>query len=179
MQEAHQGHGRPRRHRRPARTRSTRELVTEAQSFVAGFRPGKAPRKIVERFYKDDVEHQVRGEVLMASLEQLAEEQDIAPLAPPDLDPAKIDHSRRRAADLRVRRRGPAAVRLAQLQGPQAQAADPDVHRRRRATRRNADCWNRTANSCRRKANRRRVEVGDHHHLRHHDRATATGCSTS
>lgn len=66
------------------------ELVTEQKSFVAGFRPGKAPRKIVERFYRDEVMHQVRGEVLMASLEQIAEEHDIAPLSPPDLDPAKI-----------------------------------------------------------------------------------------
>lgn len=66
------------------------EMLLKGTSFVAGFRPGKAPRKIVERFYKADVEHQVRGEVLMASLEQIAEEQDIAPLTPPDLDPTKI-----------------------------------------------------------------------------------------
>src|SRR5438132_12237926 len=66
------------------------ELVTEHRSFVQGFRPGKAPRKLVERFYRDEIQNQVRGEVLMASLEQLAEEQDIAPLAPPDLDPSKI-----------------------------------------------------------------------------------------
>jgi trigger factor len=68
-----------------------KELLTKGTSFVAGFRPGKAPRKIVERFYKSDVQHQVRGEVLMASLEQIAEEQDIAPLTPPDLDPSKIN----------------------------------------------------------------------------------------
>ncbi|MBS1830869.1 MAG: trigger factor [Acidobacteria bacterium] len=67
-----------------------KELLTKGTSFVSGFRPGKAPRKIVERFYKADVEHQVRGEVLMASLEQIADEQDIAPLTPPDLDPTKI-----------------------------------------------------------------------------------------
>src|SRR5947209_7319977 len=66
------------------------ELVTQERSYVAGFRPGKAPRKIVERHYKPEVEQQVRGEVLMASLEQLAEEQDIAPLSPPDLNPEKI-----------------------------------------------------------------------------------------
>jgi trigger factor len=66
------------------------ELVTGHRSFVQGFRPGKAPRKLVERFYKDEIHNQVRGEVLMASLEQLAEEQDIAPLAPPDLNPASI-----------------------------------------------------------------------------------------
>jgi trigger factor len=66
------------------------ELVTGHRSFVQGFRPGKAPRKLVERFYREEIHNQVRGEVLMASLEQLAEEQDIAPLAPPDLDPARI-----------------------------------------------------------------------------------------
>jgi trigger factor len=67
------------------------ELVTEERSFVQGFRPGKAPRKLVERFYKQEVQQQVKAEVLMASLEQLAEEQDIAPLAPPDLDPGRIE----------------------------------------------------------------------------------------
>src|SRR3954471_16440074 len=66
------------------------ELVTNHRSYVQGFRPGKAPRKLVERFYREEIENQVRGEVLMASLEQLADEQDIAPLAPPDLDPGKI-----------------------------------------------------------------------------------------
>jgi trigger factor len=66
------------------------DLVSNHRSYVAGFRPGKAPRKIVERHYRDEVEREVRGELLMASLEQLAEEQDIAPLAPPNLDPTKI-----------------------------------------------------------------------------------------
>jgi len=65
------------------------ELVVDAN--VAGFRPGKAPRKIVERRYHKDVTEQIRAEVLLQSLEQLAEEQDIAPLTPPDINPAKID----------------------------------------------------------------------------------------
>src|SRR4051794_14384500 len=66
------------------------ELVLENRSQIRGFRPGKAPRKMVERMYKDEVHQQVRGDLLLASLEQLAEEQDIAPLSPPDLDPGKI-----------------------------------------------------------------------------------------
>src|SRR5262249_2175034 len=65
------------------------ELVGDAQ--VPGFRPGKAPRRIIERRYKKDVNSQVRGQVLMQSLEQLAEEQDVAPLTAPNLDPAKIE----------------------------------------------------------------------------------------
>jgi trigger factor len=62
-----------------------------ADSNVAGFRPGKAPRKIIERRFHKEVGEQVKSEVLMASLQQLAEDHDIAPLSPPDLDPADID----------------------------------------------------------------------------------------
>lgn len=67
------------------------ELVKEHRNYIAGFRPGKAPRKIVEKRYKADVEREVRGELMLASLEQIAEEQDVAPLAPPNLDPTKIE----------------------------------------------------------------------------------------
>jgi trigger factor len=65
------------------------ELVVDAN--VTGFRPGKAPRKLVERRYHKDVVDQVRAEVLLASLEQLAEEHDIAPLTAPNIDPGAIE----------------------------------------------------------------------------------------
>lgn len=65
------------------------ELVVE--SNVAGFRPGKAPRKIIEKRFKKEVNDQLKGELMMQSLEQLAEENDIAPLSPPELDPSKIE----------------------------------------------------------------------------------------
>jgi trigger factor len=58
---------------------------------VAGFRPGKAPRKLVERRFQRDVSDQVKTEVLLASLEQLADEQDIAPLSTPNIDPAALE----------------------------------------------------------------------------------------
>src|SRR4051812_27069966 len=64
------------------------ELVTDAP--VAGFRPGKAPRKIIERRFHKDVSDQVKAELMLASLEQLADDYDIAPLSPPDIDPASI-----------------------------------------------------------------------------------------
>jgi trigger factor len=68
------------------------ELVSDAN--VAGFRPGKAPRKVVERRYHKEVGDQVKSEVLLASLQQLAEDHDIAPLSSPNIDPASIDMPR-------------------------------------------------------------------------------------
>src|SRR5262245_36829641 len=66
-----------------------KELVTD--SIVPGFRPGKAPKQVVMRKFKKDVSEQVRGQVLLASLEQLAEDFDVAPLAPPDINPNKLE----------------------------------------------------------------------------------------
>lgn len=65
------------------------ELVKN--SLVPGFRPGKAPRKIIEKRFLKDVNDQIKGEILYASLEQLAEEQDIAPLSPPNINPNVIE----------------------------------------------------------------------------------------
>jgi trigger factor len=66
------------------------ELVHSDQPQVRGFRPGKAPRKLIERQYQASVSEEIKTQVLMASLEQLADEQRIAPLSPPDLDPHAI-----------------------------------------------------------------------------------------
>jgi trigger factor len=67
------------------------ELVFSDTSTLNGFRPGKAPRKIIEKRYKKEVYVELKTEVLMASLEQLAEEQQISPLSPPELDPKAIN----------------------------------------------------------------------------------------
>jgi trigger factor len=64
------------------------ELVKEAN--VPGFRPGKAPRSLITRRFQKDVIDQVKGELLLASLEQLAEDHDVAPLSTPNLDPKGI-----------------------------------------------------------------------------------------
>src|SRR5437660_1850654 len=60
-------------------------------SSVPGFRPGKAPRKVIERRFHKDVFDQVKAEVMLQSLEQLAEENDVAPLSPTDIDPTQIE----------------------------------------------------------------------------------------
>jgi trigger factor len=65
------------------------EMVKDA--VVPGFRKGKAPRKVIERQYAKSVTQEVRGQLLVASLEQLGEDHDLAPLSPPDINPSKIE----------------------------------------------------------------------------------------
>jgi trigger factor len=65
------------------------ELVVEAT--VPGYRPGKAPRKLIEKKFYPDVAEQLKAELLMQSLEQLAEEHHLNPITQPDLDPFKIE----------------------------------------------------------------------------------------
>lgn len=66
-----------------------KDLVKD--SFVPGFRPGKAPRKVVEKRFASEVGDQVKNELLLVSLEQLAEDFDIAPLTAPNINPTEIE----------------------------------------------------------------------------------------
>ncbi len=97
------------------------ELVADAN--VSGFRPGKAPRKIVERRFQREVGDQVKTEVLLASLEQLAEDHDIAPLSHPDLDPAAIEMPRRGRSSMNSRWKSAPQFDLPNYNGLQDQAA--------------------------------------------------------
>jgi trigger factor len=65
-----------------------KELVGD--SAVPGFRPGKAPRQVVVRRYHKEVSDQIKSQILLASLEQLADEHDVAPLSPPNINPEKL-----------------------------------------------------------------------------------------
>jgi trigger factor len=56
------------------------------EGSVPGYRPGKAPRKLIERKFRRDVADQVKSEVMMVSLQQLGQDYDIAPLSEPELD---------------------------------------------------------------------------------------------
>jgi len=66
------------------------ELTRSEQPTVRGFRPGKAPRKMIEKQYYDSVADEVKSQVLMVSLEKLADDQTIAPLSPPEFDPRLV-----------------------------------------------------------------------------------------
>ncbi len=64
------------------------EMSIEAP--IRGFRPGKAPKQLVERKFYKDVTDQLKTELLLASLEQLADENDLNPISPPDLNPSAV-----------------------------------------------------------------------------------------
>jgi len=66
-----------------------KELVVEAQ--VPGFRPGKAPRQVVVRKFEKEVKDQVKNKVLLASLSDLMDKNQLSPLTSPQLDPRVID----------------------------------------------------------------------------------------
>jgi trigger factor len=60
------------------------ELMPKAQ--VPGFRPGRAPRKLVETRFRKDIADKVKGELLMNSLTQINEEQKLSAISEPELD---------------------------------------------------------------------------------------------
>ncbi len=60
------------------------ELAPKAE--VPGFRPGRAPRKLVESRFKEQVTGQVKGSLLMDALEQVSEEHEFSAISEPDLD---------------------------------------------------------------------------------------------
>ncbi len=60
------------------------ELMPTAQ--VPGFRPGHAPRKLVETRFRKEVGHKVKSELLMDSLAQVNEDQKLSAISEPDFD---------------------------------------------------------------------------------------------
>lgn len=65
------------------------ELVTDAQ--VPGFRAGRAPRKLVEKQFKDRIHDRVKGSLLMDSLSQVTEEAEFSAIGEPDFDYESIE----------------------------------------------------------------------------------------
>ena len=65
------------------------QLAPEAQ--VPGFRAGRAPRKLVEKQFRDRVSEQVKGSLLMDSLGQVTDSQDFSPISEPDFDYESIE----------------------------------------------------------------------------------------
>ncbi|MFW6171163.1 MAG: trigger factor [Planctomycetota bacterium] len=60
------------------------ELAPKAE--VPGFRPGRAPRKLVEARFKDQIAERVKGSLLTDALAQLGDEHEFSAIGEPDLD---------------------------------------------------------------------------------------------
>jgi len=60
------------------------ELMPSAQ--VPGFRPGRAPRKLIESRFRKDVTDKVKSELLMDSLAQINEEEEFSAISEPNID---------------------------------------------------------------------------------------------
>lgn len=65
------------------------ELMPTAH--VPGFRPGRAPRKLVETRFRKDIADKVKSELLMNSLSQVNEDEKLAAISEPNFDFAAIE----------------------------------------------------------------------------------------
>ena len=60
-------------------------------STVPGFRPGRAPRELVEHRFRKEVADQVKGSLLLDSMSQVNEEHKLAAISEPDIDPMAVE----------------------------------------------------------------------------------------
>ena len=67
----------------------TEELVQSAA--VPGFRKGHVPRKLVAKRFRQEITDELRQKILVQSLEQLSDENDLDPINEPNLDVAGIE----------------------------------------------------------------------------------------
>jgi len=58
---------------------------------VPGFRQGRAPRKLIEARFRDEVIDQVKGNLLVDSMSQVTETEKLAAISEPDIDPLAVE----------------------------------------------------------------------------------------
>ena len=63
----------------------------QPKAEVPGFRAGRAPRKLVESRFRDQVSDQVKGSLLMDSVTQVTDDEYFAAISEPDFDIGAID----------------------------------------------------------------------------------------
>jgi len=69
---------------------------------VKGFRPGKAPRSVLERLYKKDVHADVSSKLIQTSFTEALKETDLKIISSPKVDPPELDATRAYAYDATV-----------------------------------------------------------------------------
>jgi len=61
------------------------------QAKIKGFRPGKIPRDILERYFKDHVKSEVIQKLIQESYPAALSEKDLQPVSPPVIDPGELE----------------------------------------------------------------------------------------
>jgi trigger factor len=61
------------------------------EAAIPGFRPGRAPKQLVERRFRKEMAGQVKSALLLACMEQLDEDYELAPISQPQIDVDAID----------------------------------------------------------------------------------------
>ncbi|MFM8539594.1 MAG: trigger factor, partial [Planctomycetaceae bacterium] len=59
-------------------------------ALLPGFRPGRAPRRLVGSRFKTELSDQIRSKLVTDALTQVSEGQKLAPISEPDLDLAAV-----------------------------------------------------------------------------------------
>jgi trigger factor len=76
------------------------QVTKEVESFykdlgkkakIKGFRPGKVPRDILERYFKDYVKAEVVQKLIQDTYPQALSEADLQPVSPPVIDPGEFE----------------------------------------------------------------------------------------
>lgn len=70
-------------------SQETTELAKSAN--VPGFRVGHVPGKLIEKRFREELSDQVKQKILINSLEQVAEENDLDPINEPEIDVENIE----------------------------------------------------------------------------------------
>ncbi|MCA9051488.1 MAG: trigger factor, partial [Planctomycetaceae bacterium] len=61
------------------------------QAFVPGFRQGNVPRSLLQKRFRSELADQVKQKVLLQSLEQMSDSDDIDPINQPEIDVDSLD----------------------------------------------------------------------------------------
>ncbi|MDR1962963.1 MAG: hypothetical protein LBQ50_04220, partial [Planctomycetaceae bacterium] len=62
----------------------------EKNAYVPGFRPGKAPRKLVEKRFKKDLSEQVKNAMVVNALTKINKGSNFTPISEPDFEYASL-----------------------------------------------------------------------------------------
>jgi trigger factor len=62
-----------------------------SEAHVPGFRPGRAPRKLLEKRFRGELREPVKARLMLDAFTELAERANLAPISDPNLDPDGIE----------------------------------------------------------------------------------------